>query len=92
MPLLFLTRLKPKKPLMISTTGFKSECSYTAGLIISGEINKRNFYMIQKRTMQRATNMFHYVGTKLVPPTKLNFIQKRNIPNHGYTFVETKKN
>ena len=54
-------------------------------------LNNETQYHIQKRFMHRATNMFHYVGTKLMPPTTLNVIQKRNIPNHGYIFVEIKK-
>jgi hypothetical protein len=45
---------------------------------------------IQKRKMHRATNMFHYMGTKLVPTVKLNFIQKRNKPDYGYTILKTK--
>jgi hypothetical protein len=41
-------------------------------------------YNILKRTMHRATNAYHYIGTKLVPSRSLNTINKRYLPDKGY--------
>jgi hypothetical protein len=49
---------------------------------------KISYNKVYKRNMHRATNMFHYMGTRLLPPVHQITINKRNLPNQGYTYYK----